>query len=221
VGIPAPHRPNTGALPDHNRFLTSGRHSARHASTPIDPAHRGHRAARRLRRSQAVGTAARRGLAEQRRTHDGRSADHTAKGTGEQGTRLRLDSTEQEQAKLLEEYRECLFQHGVKEKPNDPNRIAPAGAAKRNLDESGEPKSAYVACAAKKPLPPVELDENANPNFAAQWEDNVRCLRAHGLKVHTTEPGSWTYDSSDTPVPDNEEQLEHDCLREAFSGKKK
>jgi len=144
----------------------------------------------------------------------------TAKGTGEQGTRLRLDSTEQEQAKLLENYRECLFQHGVKEKPNDPNRIAPAGAAKRNLDESGEPKSAYVACAAKKPLPPVELDENANPNFAAQWEDNVRCLRAHGLKVHTTEPGSWTYDSSDTYVPDNEEQLEHDCLREAFGGKK-
>jgi len=153
-------------------------------------------------------------------TKAGQQTTTTAKGASEQGTRLRLDSTEQEQIKLIEDYRECLFQHGVKEKAKDPNRIAPAGTGKRNLDESGEPKSAYVACAPKKPLPPVELDENANPNFAAQWEDNVRCLRAHGLKVHTTEPGSWTYDSSDVQVPDNEEQLEHDCLREAFGGKK-
>jgi hypothetical protein len=144
-----------------------------------------------------------------------------AKGASEQGTRLRLDSTEEEQIRLLEDYRECLFQHGVKERPKNQTGAAPAGTTKRNLDDSGEPKSAYVACAAKKPLPPVELDENANPNFAAQWEDNVRCLRAHGLKVHTTEPGSWTYDSSDVQIPDNQQQLEHDCLREAFGGKKK
>ena len=143
----------------------------------------------------------------------------TAKGGSEQGIRLRLDSTEEEQIRLLEDYRECLFQHGVKEKPKDPNAISPAGTGKRNLDDSGEPKSAYAACAPKKPLPPAELDENANPNFAAQWEDNVRCLRAHGLKVHTTEPGSWTYDSADTPTPDNQDQLERDCLREAFGGK--
>ena len=136
------------------------------------------------------------------------------------GIRLRLDSTEDEQIKLVENYQECLFQNGVKEVADD-GRPRPAGKTKRLLDESGEPKSAYAACAGKKPLPPAELDENANPNFAAQWEDNVRCLRRHGLKVHTTEPGSWTYDSSDVSVPDNQEQLEKDCLREAFGAKNK
>jgi hypothetical protein len=139
---------------------------------------------------------------------------------GEQGVRARLDSTEQEQIKIVEQYQECLFQNGVKEVADD-GGPRPAGKSKRILDESGEPKSAYVACAGKKPLPPVELDENANPNFAAQWEDNVRCLRAHGLKVHTTEPGSWTYDSANTEVPDNQAQLERDCLLEAFGGKNK
>jgi hypothetical protein len=139
----------------------------------------------------------------------------------EQGTRWRLDSTDEEQIQLVEQYQECLFQHGVKEKPRDKNAMTVAGKAKHNLDESGEPKAAYAACAPKKPLPPVELDPNANPNFAAQWADNVRCLRAHGLNVHTTEPGSWTYDTADTKVPDNEPQLEHDCLLEVFGGKKK
>jgi hypothetical protein len=154
-------------------------------------------------------------------TEPSTAATTTAAAGGKtEGVRARLDSTEEEQIKIVEQYQECLFQNGVKEVADD-GGPRPAGKAKRNLDESGEPKSAYVACAAKKPLPPVELDENANPNFAAQWEDNVRCLRAHGLKVHTTEPGSWTYDSADTSVPDNQAQLEQDCLLEAFGGKNK
>ena len=106
------------------------------------------------------------------------------------GIRLRLDSTEDEQIKLVENYQECLFQNGVKEVADD-GRPRPAGKTKRLLDESGEPKSAYAACAGKKPLPPAELDENANPNFAAQWEDNVRCLRverARRLLHHTRLP---------------------------------
>jgi hypothetical protein len=143
----------------------------------------------------------------------------TGSAGSEQGTRWRLDSTDEEKVKLTEQYDDCLVQHGVKEKKSDADTILPAG--RRNLDRSGEPKAAYTACAPKKPLPPVELDENANPNFAAQWEDNVRCLRAHGLKVHTTEPGGWTYDSADTSVPDNQADLERDCLLEAFGGKKK
>jgi hypothetical protein len=142
----------------------------------------------------------------------------TQGGGNEQGIRLRLDSTDEERIHLIEQYQECLFQHGVKEKKVD--GPVPAGTEKRQLDTSGEPKSAYLACAAKKPLKPVELDENANPNFAAQWEDNVRCLRTHGLMVHTTKPGEWTYDNSYTKLPDNDVQLERDCLLEVFGGKK-
>jgi hypothetical protein len=38
--------------------------------------------------------------------------------------------------------------------------------------------------------------------------------------VHVTKPGEWTYDSSDTPVPENQQQLERQCMLEAFGAKK-
>ncbi|BCY05386.1 hypothetical protein [Actinoplanes sp. L3-i22] len=126
---------------------------------------------------------------------------------------LRLDTSDAEAAQYWTAYDDCLVANGVKANPVD--QPGPAGPGRR-LDQSGEPKSAYVACAGKLPKQPPELDEDINPNYAAQWNDNVKCLRAHGLKVHVTEPGSWTYDSSDVVIPPNETQLEHDCLLEAF-----
>lgn len=126
---------------------------------------------------------------------------------------LRLDSTDAESERLFTAYDDCLVAHGVKVNPVDQPGAAGPG---RRLDQSGEPRSAYTACEYKLPLQPPELDEDKNPNYAAQWNDNVKCLRAHGLMVHVTEPGSWTYDSSDTVIPDNETQLEKSCLLEAF-----
>jgi hypothetical protein len=132
---------------------------------------------------------------------------------------IRLDSTEDETLALWDTYADCLVKHGVKELKGE--GMAPAiGTGRRVLDRSGEPKAAYVTCEPKKPLGPPELDENLNPNYAAQWNDNVQCLRKKGLMVHVTEPGSWTYDSSDTAVPDNAAELEKECLLEAFSAKK-
>jgi hypothetical protein len=132
---------------------------------------------------------------------------------------LRLDTSDAEKDRLFTAYDDCLVAHGVKVNPVD--QAGPAGNGPgRRLDQSGEPKSAYVACQDKLPLQPPELDADKNPNYAAQWNDNVKCLRAHGLMVHVTVPGEWTWDSSDSVVPGNESQIEHACLLEAFGGAK-
>lgn len=126
---------------------------------------------------------------------------------------LRLDTSDQEAQRLWTVYNDCLVGHGVKV-------LVDLGDKGRRIDQSGEPKSAYTACAGKLPQQPPELDADRNPNFAAQWNDNVKCLRAHGLMVHVTNPGEWTYDSADTVVPADEDAIEKDCLLEAFGAKK-
>jgi hypothetical protein len=130
---------------------------------------------------------------------------------------LRLDTSEDEAQRFWTAYEDCLVAHGVKVNPVD--QPGPAGPGRR-LDQSGEPKSAYTACQGKLPLQPPELDDEVNPRYAAQWNDNVRCLREHGLMVHVTEPGSWTYDDGDHPIPGNQDELEKSCLLEAFGAKK-
>ncbi|MGA5304468.1 hypothetical protein ACPCHT_31475 [Nucisporomicrobium flavum] len=150
------------------------------------------------------------------------AAARTSQAAGNpRGVQLRLDMTDDEKARFWDAYQDCLFSHGVKERSKEKDVAAPAvGTGKRLLDTSGEPKAAYTACAPQKPLEPVETDPDRNPDFAAQWQENVRCLRAHGLMVHVTKPGEWTYDSSDTPVPENQQQLERQCMLEAFGAKK-
>ncbi len=137
----------------------------------------------------------------------------TASAKSDTRPQLRLDTSDEEANQFWAAYDDCLVANGVKANPVD--QPGPAGPGRR-LDQSGEPKSAYVACAGKLPRQPPELDEDVNPNYAAQWNNHVKCLRAHGLKVHVTKPGEWTYDSADTGIPANQNQIEHDCLLEAF-----
>src|SRR5262245_14284612 len=66
---------------------------------------------------------------------------------------LRLDTSDAERDRLFTAYDDCLVAHGVKVNPV--NQSGPAGNGPgRRLDQSGEPKSAYVACAGKLPLQP-------------------------------------------------------------------
>ncbi|MGC4814269.1 hypothetical protein ACLQ29_27380 [Micromonospora sp. DT228] len=107
---------------------------------------------------------------------------------------LRLDTTEEEEEQFWMTYNICLRDHGVQE-----NKGRSAGAAGDgpglSLDQSGEPKAAYVACANKLPLQPPELDRDKNPNYVSQWNDYVQCLRGRGMKIHSLPDGSgWTYD---------------------------
>jgi len=132
---------------------------------------------------------------------------------------LRLDTSTEEANRLWTAYDQCLIKHGVK---TNTERAGAVGSGPGvDLDDSGEPKAAYTACAVKLPRQPPELDADINPNFAQQWNDNVKCLRAHGLMVHVTNPGEWTYDSSDGQVPENAAEIEKTCVLEAFGGKAK
>ena len=152
-------------------------------------------------------------LASAAPTAKGAQNPSSAASATDQRPQLRLDTSDEERDRLFAAYDDCLVGHGVKVVAV--REAAPAGA-KRRLDDSGEPKSAYLACANKLPQQPRELDPDANPKFAEQWNDNVRCLRKNGIKVHVTEPGEWTYDDSGFVIPPNQEQIEQKCIQEAF-----
>jgi hypothetical protein len=137
---------------------------------------------------------------------------------------FRLDMTEDEKNQIWTTYKICLKEHGVK--PRRPDQPGPDGDGPGKdllLDDSGEPKSAYLACANKLPLRPPELDPAKNPDFPQQWNDLVKCLRGRGMQVHVTVPGEWTWDDDRAPVPDGpvEVKIEHECEMEVFGGKKK
>ncbi|WP_435204413.1 hypothetical protein [Micromonospora sp. bgisy143] len=138
---------------------------------------------------------------------------------------LRLDMNEDEKQRLWNTYNYCLRDHGVKE-IKERSAGAPKGSGIISLDQSGEPKAAYVACADKLPLQPPELDEEKNPNYVIQWNDYVQCLRGRGMKIHSLPDGSgWTYDDG---VADPSgglqgaayDKAERECTLEAFRGEK-
>ncbi|MFG1651171.1 hypothetical protein ACGFIE_14700 [Micromonospora sp. NPDC049275] len=157
------------------------------------------------------------------------SAAPTASASGGTATgrpQLRLDMTEEEEERFWYTYQVCLRDNGVKELKERSAGAAAGGKRIISLDQSGEPKAAYVACADKLPLQPPELDEEKNPNYAAQWNDYVQCLRGRGMKIHSLPDGSgWTYDDG---VADPSgglqgaayDKAEKECTMEAFRGKK-
>jgi len=143
----------------------------------------------------------------------------TAEGGGPAGIRLRLDTSDGEEARLWEEWKVCMFANGGKELTDELG--IQIGTSNRMLDVEKSPREAHQKCQPKKPLPPVELDERTNPNYPAQWQEMVRCLRKNGLMVHADEPGSWTYDGQDSALDaDDEEALQDRCMHEVFSAEK-
>ncbi|MEW2428396.1 hypothetical protein AB0877_10320 [Micromonospora sp. NPDC047644] len=155
------------------------------------------------------------------------SASASATGTTVSGRpQLRLDSTDEEENQLWGLYNICLHDNGVK--LNDGrSRPGPVGdGTGLSLDQSGEPKAAYVACANKLPLQPPELDPDKNPNYVSQWNDYVQCLRGRGLKIHSLPDGSgWTYDDGVADPTNGLEgaamdKVERDCTMEIFGAKK-
>ncbi|MET8277603.1 hypothetical protein [Micromonospora sp. NPDC005174] len=137
---------------------------------------------------------------------------------------LRLDMNEDEKQRLWNTYNYCLRDHGVKEN-KERSAGAPKGSGIISLDQSGEPKAAYVACADKLPLQPPELDEEKNPNYVIQWNDYVQCLRGRGMKIHSLPDGSgWTYDDVEDAtgglVGAAYDKADKECTMEAFRGKK-
>lgn len=141
---------------------------------------------------------------------------------------LRLDMSEEEGERLWTTYKVCLRDHGVaviQRGAGGPGAVAPDGSTNPlSLDQSGEPKEAYVACANKLPLQPPELDPEKNPEYADQWNDFIRCLRGHGIKMHATSPGNATWDDDvdgDSGAGRADlGKIEKECTMEVFGGKK-
>ena len=132
------------------------------------------------------------------------------------GIQMRVDTTNQERAVLFEEWQNCLIKNGAQPLTTEP---LPVGKLRVAVDKV--PQNVLDACADKRPIGPPELDPARNPDYTAQWEEYVQCLRGRGWKVHVTEPGSWTYDSdSDTELPADSERVELECTIEVFGGEK-
>jgi len=128
---------------------------------------------------------------------------------------LRQDMSDEEADAVWETYKVCLHNNGVKE---NKERAQAGGATGLVLDDSGEPKSAYRACAGKLPLQPPELDDEKNPNYAAQYNDYIQCLRKNRLYVHALADGSgWTYDDVDQPLNDDQRtKVDKTCTKASF-----
>ncbi|MFI6758468.1 hypothetical protein ACIBF5_04895 [Micromonospora sp. NPDC050417] len=139
---------------------------------------------------------------------------------------LRLDMSEEEKDRYWTTYKVCLRDHGVqpvRQGAGAPGPFSPTdGEDSLNLDQSGEPKAAYVACAGKLPLQPVELDPEKNPQYADQWNNYIHCLREHGIKLHATSPGNatWDDDVKEAPSSGDYNKWDKQCTMEVFGGKK-
>ncbi|MFG1871910.1 hypothetical protein [Micromonospora arborensis] len=138
---------------------------------------------------------------------------------------LRLDTTDEEEQQLWETYKVCLHEHGVQKNEGRSAGVVGPGTG-LSLDQSGEPKAAYVACADKLPLQPPELDREKNPNYASQWNDYVQCLRGHGMKIHSLPDASgWTYDDGVADPANGLEgpalsKVDKECTMEIFGAQK-
>lgn len=131
----------------------------------------------------------------------------------------RLDDSPQRHDSLIQAWDDCLLAHGAVK--------SGAGPAGSRGEINTIPPAARAACMSKEPLGPPELDPAQNPNYRADWQADVACMRAHGVRVHLTSdpsagPGglTWTFDDDETTLPDDESQIEQTCQLSAFSGKK-
>jgi hypothetical protein len=138
---------------------------------------------------------------------------------------FRLDDTTARRTKIQVAYNQCLLANGAQ---RNTGREGVAMAAAPGEDADGNPvgplvlepvpASASAACLTKLPLMPPELEASTNPDFAADAQAYVACMREGGLYVellndHNTD---WTY-AEGHPVPNDSYELETDCLIEAFS----
>lgn len=130
--------------------------------------------------------------------------------------RLRLDASDEEKKQIWVNYAKCLREHGATELDAGTGTEAGPVGADNTLTSNRE---ATAACVTKQPLPAVELDPAANPNFAAQWNDYVKCERKGGVMMHVTEPGQEAADPGAENIDaDQWLRVTAACQKEVFGG---
>ena len=143
---------------------------------------------------------------------------------------MRLDDTDERRQDLISAWDECLVKHGARYAPSRGPGVSAGPAGKgpgARVVAEPIPAKAKAACMDKLPLMPPELEPDSNPHYRDDWLANVKCLRAHGYKVHLANDTSagpngltWTYDEDAGELPDNATKIENDCQMVAFGNKK-
>ncbi|MGC4971225.1 hypothetical protein [Streptomyces globisporus] len=131
----------------------------------------------------------------------------------------RMDTSAAEEVRMSQGYFQCLKNHGVKigkigskVEGVDPDLLGWAG-----VDVSVDHPDAEKKCLGKKPLPPPETDPKRNPNYMSDYAEYIQCMNAKGLKVDPLPSGEgWNYKAGTTP-PRNADQIDQECMIEAFS----
>ncbi|WP_134739647.1 hypothetical protein [Nocardioides sp. 503] len=135
---------------------------------------------------------------------------------------MQLGETDAVRESRIGAWQQCLVDHGATW-AKDVRGPARTGVGPTPVADP-VPAAAKAACEDVLPRLPVETDPRHNPDYVADSEANVACLRAHGIAVHLYHDTSvypdglgWTYDATDTPVPDDSASIERSCEVEAFS----
>ncbi|CDR02787.1 hypothetical protein GCM10022420_062080 [Streptomyces iranensis] len=140
---------------------------------------------------------------------------------------LRLDSSEEERARLNDAYNACLEAKGV---PMNHERAQAAGAEQAPPVQDPavveKHKAGYDACLVKLPRQPPETEPDTNPRYADDYRAYVKCLNKNGMRVHMVSDTSvspdglaWRYDDGKQQRLSEAEQTKVDrsCELEAFS----
>ncbi|KOV19204.1 hypothetical protein ADK58_35945 [Streptomyces sp. XY152] len=130
-----------------------------------------------------------------------------------------MDTSALEELRMTQGYLQCLKDQGVRVDKG----VTKLGEEAVDLlwwpneDTSVEHPDAEKKCLGKKPLQPSETDPKRNPNYMADYADWIECMNDRGLKVDPLPNGEgWNYKAGTTP-PRNEDQIQQECMIEAFS----
>ncbi|ANS62426.1 hypothetical protein SLINC_0202 [Streptomyces lincolnensis] len=134
---------------------------------------------------------------------------------------IRMDTTDVEEVRMYQGYLRCLKDHGVPI-PSPGNKMPEADPGSLwfpGIDVAKERPEVEKACLGKRPLPPPELDPKKNPDYMDDYTKWIACDNRRGLKVNPLpDGGGWNYKPGANP-PKNADQIDQECMIEAFSGK--
>jgi hypothetical protein len=134
---------------------------------------------------------------------------------------FRLDDTDARRTALINAWSQCLIDHGATRgtSRNEPGEVGP-GTSDLIQVADPVPAGASAACTNLLPELPPETEAETNPDFHAQSLAYVACMKNKGLWVQllNNHDLDWTF-TAGHPVPDNQDDIEHGCLLQAFGGK--
>jgi hypothetical protein len=119
---------------------------------------------------------------------------------------IRMDTSLEEQDRLVAVWLRCLDQHGHPKKSSV--KREPTAAEKAKI------KSATAACASKEPEDyKFRLQRTDPAEYADSNRKMARCLKSHGLKIEVDPDGTWGYTD---PARDMGSPFVDECEQKAF-----